>query len=232
MSKKKYTEPMIACPSCGVDNRISSPFCKHCGSRIYVDGKAPNAKTTSTQERSSASRALRSSVNALLFIVLVAIFGLALWPYSSLRVPLASDPGNMVERYLMAAENALENENPLPLARFPESNINAYLGKNNLPDENKLLGTLFSGRELDLIANEPLGPFNVSTRIVLSPSEKTNQLEVSDFWIGHLPLPAFWAKPWSQSVSRRFKLNTDYELWDHLDVMGIEEENLYIKLQL
>lgn len=231
MSPKRSKEPMIACPSCGVANRIASPFCKDCGTRIYQGGAAPTPETTSSKRQNSAGGAFKSGVNALLFLAIVAIFGLAFWPYATLSVPVSEDTSNMFGRYLGLVEAAIESEESLPLARIPRRNLNAYLGKNNQPDQNKLVGAVYSSPDLELIANEPMGPFNLSTRIVMKPSEEASELIVSDFWLGHLPLPAFWAKPWSQSLAGRFDLDVNERVWDHLTLMKLEGAQLYIEFQ-
>jgi len=232
MSPKRTKEPMIACPSCGVANRIASPFCKDCGERIYRGGAAPTPETTSSKRQSRMVGALKSCVNALLFLSVVAILGLAFWPYASLSVPMSEDTSNMFGRYLGFVEAAIESEETLPLARIPQRNLNAYLGKNNQPSRNRLLGAVYSSTNLELIANEPTGPFNLSTRIVMKPSGVDSELLVSDFRVGHLPLPAFWARPWSQSLARRFDLDVSERLWDHLTLIKVEGAQLYIEFQL
>jgi hypothetical protein len=231
MSRKKTKEPMIACPSCGLQNRIASPFCKECGGRIYQGGAAPSPETTTSKKKNSVGGAFKSGINALLFLAVVSVFGLALWPYASLSVPVSEDSSKSFERYLGLVEDAIENEQSLAVARIPQRNLNAYLGMNNQQDENKILGVVYGSTDLELIANEPLGPFNLSTRMVLKPSDDASFLRVSDFWVGHLPLPAFWVKPWSQSLADRFDLELRKTLWDHLTLLKLERSQLFIEFQ-
>src|SRR5690606_8818542 len=103
MSRKKSNEPMIACPSCGAENRIASPFCKDCGDRIYKHGASPSPDNTH-KEPGRGAKAFRSAVNSLLFLAVVAVIGLAFWPYASLSVPQSEDPGNLVKNYLKIVE--------------------------------------------------------------------------------------------------------------------------------
>lgn len=222
---------MIACPSCGTPNRIASPFCQSCGDRIYKNGASPSPENTK-QEPSSGSRAFRSALNSLLFVAVVAVVGLAFWPYAAVKVPVSSDPGNQVEKYLVVVTDALDTQKTLPQARISERNLNAYLGMNNSPEERKLLGVVLSSSTLQLLANEPLGPFNVSTRLVMKPQEGHNQPVVTDFWVGHLPLPAFWAKPWTRSLSNRFDLDVEPELWDHIEIDKIQNNAVYLDFSL
>lgn len=227
MSPKKQKEPMIPCPSCGVLNRIASPFCKDCGDRIYKNGAAPTPEITG-REISPGKKAIRSAINSLLFVVIVAAFGLAFWPYARLSVPSARDPGQQVERYLALLTEAVGNDQKLPVARFSQNNLNAFLGKNNRPDDSKLLGVVLSSPQLELIANEPLGPFNLSTRLVLKPGSRPERMVVSDLWVGHLPLPGFWAKPWTRSLAKRFDLGVDASVWDALISAKVEADSLYV----
>lgn len=230
MSPKKNTEPMIACPSCGVLNRIASPFCKDCGDRIYKGGAAPSPENTG-REISPGKKAFRSAVNSLLFVVIVAAVGLAFWPYASVSVPVARDPGKQVTHYLALVNQAVENKQELPVGRFSQNNLNAFIGQNNRPDDSFLLGVVLSSPNLELIANEPIGPFNLSTRLAMKPGESAGHLEVSDFWLGHLPLPGFWAKPWTRSLSKRFELELDPALWDHLEIQKVESASVFVKFK-
>ncbi len=220
MSRKKNTEPMIPCPSCGVLNRIASPFCKDCGDRIYKNGASPTPEN-SAKEPAKGAKAFRNSINSLLFLAIVSVVGLAFWPYASLTVPIASDPGKQVERYLQIVENTIGSETELPVSKISQRNLNAFIGQNNEPDNNKLLGVVISGSEMELIANEPIGPFNLSTRVVVDPQAGDAENMVSIFWVGHLPLPGFWATPWTRSLADRFDLDLEPELWNHLKISGV-----------
>ncbi|MDF3130351.1 hypothetical protein P0Y35_14180 [Kiritimatiellaeota bacterium B1221] len=220
MSRKKNTEPMIPCPSCGVLNRIASPFCKDCGDRIYKNGAAPTPEY-SADEPAKGAKAFRNAINSLLFLAIVSVIGLAFWPYASLTVPVASDPGRQVERYLKIVENTLGSETELPVSKISQRNLNAFLGQNNDPDTHKLLGAVVSGSEIELIANEPMGPFNLSTRVVIDPQPAEGANPVSIFWIGHLPLPGFWAVPWTRSMADRFDLDLEPEFWNHLEITEV-----------
>lgn len=228
--KIKNKEPMIACPSCGEQNRIASPFCKSCGDRIYKHGASPTPESTH-KEPSSAKKALRSAVNSLLFVACMAVIGLAFWPYNSQRVPTGVDPVQQVKRYLAEVDSALEKGSMLPVASISERNLNAFLGQKNVESESKLLGVILSAPGLELIANEPVGPFHLSTRIVMKPREGSRKPVVTDFWVGHLPLPAFWAKPWTRSMSDRLKLGLDAALWDHLSIEGVQSKSVAVSFQ-
>lgn len=229
MSPKAPKEPMIACPSCGVLNRIASPFCKDCGDRIYKGGAAPTPENTG-RELSPAKRAFRSALNSLLFVLVVAAFGLAFWPYAAVKVPTGRDPGQQVARYVEGVNRALENhQENLPPARFSQNNTNAFIGRNNRPDDRLLAGVIFSGSDLELIVNEPLGPLNLSTRLLMKPAAGGGAPVVTDFWIGHLPLPAFWAKPWTRSLARRLDLGLDPVLWDHLQIQRVAGNMVHLQ---
>ncbi|WFB37115.1 hypothetical protein P3T73_04995 [Kiritimatiellota bacterium B12222] len=228
MSKKKPTEPMIACPSCGVPNRIALPFCKECGSRIYQGGKSPNQENTG-KEVTPGGRAFRSAINSLLFVVVIAAVALAFWPYAKKSVPVGRDPGRQMEQYLLLADKAFSDGTTLPEARFSERNINAYIGQNNDENAGKLMGVILSAPNAQFIANEPVGPFNLSTRVMLKPKGEEGSLEVTDFWIGHLPLPTMLVKAWTYSLSERFDLNLDQELWNQLTLEQVKDSQLYVQ---
>lgn len=230
MSPRSKKEVMITCPNCGAENRIASPFCKTCGGRIYKDGAVPPPATS--KKNTGAGLAIRNAFKSLLFICIVAVFGLAFWPYSALSVPQGSDESKQVERYLEIAEKALDDGTPIQEARISERNLNAYLGQNSDPDSSLLLGGILNSPRVLVIANEPVGPFHLSTRVVLDPAEDGSGYDVTDLWVGHLPLPALWAKPWTISLAKRFGLGADKRLWDHLRIRRVESSHVYVELEL
>lgn len=229
MSPRSKKEAMVTCPKCGAENRIASAFCKACGGRLYEGGMAP--PPASARKNTGAGGALRNAFKSLLFICIVAAVGLAFWPYSALTVPVATDDSNQVERYLAIAEEALDKETAISEARISERNLNAYLGQNADPDSNRLLGAVINAPRIIVIANEPLGPFNLSTRVMLEPAGEGAGYEVRDLWVGHLPLPTWWAKPWTISLAKRFELEADKRLWDHLRVRRAESSHVYVELE-
>lgn len=230
MSPRSKKEVMVTCPSCGAENRIASAFCKACGGRIYQGGAVPPPATS--RKKSGAGLAIRNAFKSLLFICIVAVIGLAFWPYSALSVPQGTDDSKQMERYLAIAEKALDDGTPIQEARFTERNLNAYLGQNSDPDASLLLGAILNSPRLLVIANEPLGPFHLSTRVVLDPVEGGSGYEVTDLWVGHLPLPTIWAKPWTISLAKRFELKADQRLWDHLRIQRVESPYVYLELDL
>ncbi|MGA0333491.1 MAG: hypothetical protein ACO3N7_08000 [Kiritimatiellia bacterium] len=228
-TKSKNKEPMIACPSCGAQNRIASPFCKDCGDRIYKHGAYPTLDNTS-KEPSSAAKAFRSAVNSLLFLALVAVLALAFWPYAATTIPAGQDPNKQVERYLAVVEEAIDQGKELPVTRISEPNVNAFVGQNNEEQKRKLLGIRLNTPRLELIANEPLGPFNLSTRLLMEPPEGGGAPVPVNFWVGHLPLPPFWAKPWTRSLAARFDLELAPELWEHLRIEKVDYDSVFLKV--
>ncbi|MEX2608146.1 MAG: zinc ribbon domain-containing protein [Kiritimatiellia bacterium] len=230
MSPRSKKEVMVSCPGCGAENRIASAFCKACGGRIYKDGAVPPPATS--KKNTGAGLAIRNAFKSLLFICIVAAVGLAFWPYSALSVPQGTDDSKQVERYLAIAEDALDKETPIAEARFSERNLNAYLGRNSDPDASLLLGAILNSPRVLVIANEPVGPFHLSTRVVLDPAEDGAGYEVTDLWVGHLPLPTLWAKPWTISLAKRFELKVDPRMWDHLRILRVESSHVTVELDL
>lgn len=230
MSPRSKKEVMISCPSCGAENRIASAFCKTCGGRIYIDGAVPPPATS--RKKSGAGLAIRNAFKSLIFICIVAAVGLAFWPYSALSVPQGTDDSKQMERYLEIAEKALDDGTPIQEARFTERNLNAYLGQNSDPDSSRLLGAILNSPRVLVVANEPVGPFHLSTRVVLDPAADGSGYEVTDLWVGHLPLPTFWAKPWTISLAKRFDLEVDRRMWDHLRIRRVESSHVYVEMEL
>lgn len=224
---KKYQEPTIACPSCGVANRISSPFCKECGDRIYKDGAAPIVPEN--PRRVAKRHAFRSFVNSVIFLALVAVLGLVFWPYSAMDVPRASDSTQQVARYLEEVDRRRDAGLPVPRALISQRNLNAFLGQNSDPDAHKLLGVLLSEDRILLVANEPVGPFHLSTRLVLRPAEGTGgPFLPADLWVGHLPLPTSLVTPWTQQLADRFGLELDPELWEMFRISGVGRNGVVV----
>ena len=188
---------------------------------MYMNGAAPTPESRG-KEPGKGAKAFRNALNSLIFLAIVAVIGLAFWPYASLSVPVAKDPGQQVKRYLKIVEETIGTDTQLPIYKISQANLNAFLGQNNQEDINKLLGAVVSAPEIELIANEPLGPFNLSTRVVLAPQSGNAENIVSTFWVGHLPLPGFWAAPWTRSMSNRFDLDLKPEFWDHLKISRVE----------
>jgi hypothetical protein len=230
VSARNKKEMMVTCPSCGADNRIASAFCKACGGRIYQDGRVP--PPASSKKNTGAGLAIRNALKSLVFICIVAVVGLAFWPYSAQNIPAVTDNSNQVERYLAIAVDALEKGTSIQVARISQRNLNAFLGRNGDPENNKLLRAIINTPRILVIANEPVGPIHLSTRIVLDEVEDGTGYEVADLWVGHMPMPSFWAKPWTISLARRFELDLDNRLWDHLRVSRTDSSNVYVKLEL
>jgi len=225
--KKGTNLPNISCANCGAVNPISTPFCKECGDRLFKDGAAPTAQEH--PKKVAKRHAFRSFLSSLLFLILVSIFGLVLWPYAAVDVPVSSDQSRLVQRYVDEVERQRDSGGRMASILIPQRSLNAFLGQHGDSEAGKLLGTLVSESRILLIANEPLGPFNLSTRLVLKPEEGTTTPFVpTKFWVGHLPLPTAISKPWTQQLADRFELELDSELWDEVKVKTVSRDGIVV----
>lgn len=228
MSKSK-NQLNIACPSCGVENSIASPFCKECGDRMYKEGASPGQ--LENPRKVAKRHAFRSFVNAIVFLTLVAVIGLALWPYPAVDVPVANDRSRQVERFLEEVRKRRASGTEVPTAVISQRNLNAFLGQNSDSDARKLLGTLLSESRILLIANEPVGPFNISTRLVLAPvEEEQGPFVPENFLVGHLPLPVAVVPEWTKQLADRFDLNLDPEVWEEMRIEQVTQNGVVLEI--
>lgn len=212
MSKARST-PTVTCPSCGAENLISTAFCKECSGRIYKDGFA------STSQTKTKRRTIRSFFNALIFLALAAGIGLALWSHPASDIPDAFGSGQGVERILEAVKSNLDGAQALPEITFSQQNLNAFLGQNANSGERKVLGAQLVDNRILVMANEPLGPLNLSSRLELLPQGGSGSpLRPTKLYIGRLPLPLVLVPFWSERVSAVFGLPWDQELYDTLEI--------------
>jgi hypothetical protein len=196
---------------------------------MYKDGAAP---VQIENPRKVAKRhAFRSFLSSLVFLALVAVIGLSLWPYSTVDIPGGEDPSRQVERYLEEVRRRMEAGADVPTALISQRNLNAFLGQNADPENSKLIGALLSESRILFLANEPLGPFQLSTRLVLKPVEGTTTPFVPEnLWVGHLPLPTAWATPWTQQLADRFDLDLENALWDRLRIDGVQRNGVVVNV--
>lgn len=223
-------DAVILCPECGTENKVSSPFCTACKARLYKNG-APIVKEN--PKKAAARKAIRSFILTWIFLTIAVIVGLVIWPHAAIDIPAQADPSNQVERYLTEVRRRREAKIPMPRTAFSQKNLNAYFGKNNNPDINIYSGILLSESRVLLITNEPLGPFELSTRLILEPTEEEERtpFTVSKLWVGHLPLPIRYTKSWTIPLAKRFGLNLDEELWEEMTVLGVGSAGLVVDVK-
>lgn len=217
MTPHPRSEPKVACPSCGADNRLGTPFCSSCGERMYKNnGELPKVKIRTT---GGAKRAVRNAGFALLIILGFGAVALLLWPYPLPRPYGSASGGARVASYAKTAARALKGNETVPEGLFHERELNAFLAGTSEEGEGPVLRVWVGRDQVILYASEPTGPLRISTRLVMEADKKNGPLRPESLWVGHLPLPSSWAEMWSVSLARRFSLGLDRELWRKLELL-------------
>lgn len=187
---------------------------------MYRDNEPPPKVKKKTV--GGPKRALINAGIALAVLCVAGTVALALWPFAA---PGGVVYGNAapVEAYVARVDAALAAKRPVPSVVLTESDLNAFLMRNRLKDESEdgggdVLRTRISAGRVLLIANEKAGPLHISTRLVLLAEDQAEPPAVDSFWLGHLPLPAFMAKPWTVSLARRFSLGLDRRMWNDVRI--------------
>ena len=213
---------IVECPNCGAENKISSPFCTECKARLFEDGNAPITKEN--PKKKAFRRALRTFIITWVFLSLAVPGGLIIWPHAAIDVPIQQDPSLQVERYLEEVTKRRRERVPIPRTVFFERNLNFFLGQNNDPEVNRYSGIVLSETAILLVTNEPMGPFEISTRLILEPEdveEGTGPFVPTKLWVEHFPVSTRYAKTWTQWLAVRFGLNLDKRLWDEIRILGV-----------
>ena len=229
MSPVKPRGGVIICPSCGVENKASSPFCFACKARLYDESGPYKQKNP---KAAAARKAIRTFVITWISLTILIVVGLVLWPYAAIDIPVQVDPSNQVERYLKELNRRRDQKLPIPRTAFSQKNLNAYFAKFNDPEKETSSGVLLTEGRVLFITNEPFGPFEVSTRLILEPKKDTKTpFFVSKLRVGHLPIPVAFAPSWSQSLAERFGYDLDDTLWDELTILGVGGAGLVVDVK-
>jgi hypothetical protein len=161
--------------------------------------------------------------------VLATALGLALWPLSTADIPVNSSGSLQVETYLDQVERLKASGRELPELHLSQMHLNAFLGQNADVDQLKLLGAVVTQDQILVMANEPLGPLKLSSRLILKPADGSNQEMVpSQLFVGQLPLPLALVRPWTERIISVFGLGVDPVLLDDLRIRSAHPGKLTV----
>lgn len=203
----------IKCPRCGNINTFGRVFCSKCGVRLDLS-RVNNRVLAKSIERphSSALRLFRF----LLFVALLAVVALLLWPSGLVGAPGALRDARSMERKIAAVVRA-QQAGLYVFEIISEREANAYLAeilKRNegiSRSEGMKLGieaiTMgFQPDGLTVVILAAWGPLRISYEVTGMPviDEEGFKLDVISARWGHLPLPGPSGQWVSERVARVF----------------------------
>jgi hypothetical protein len=173
-------------------------------------------------KKTARRRALRSFFITLILLIVGVPIGLICWPHAAIDVPIQTDPSAQVERFLEEVARRRGTGVPVPRTVFSQRNLNAFLGEHSDPGSMVYSGILVSETSILLVINEPFGPIELSTRLILEPpEEETGPFTATNLWIGHFPVSPRLAKAWTQAMAERLELGLHRDLWNEITLAGV-----------
>jgi hypothetical protein len=210
------------CPACGADNRLGAVICGQCGRRILLGVTEP--PRILVRAIGGPRAAIRNLLISMLVVGVVCSLLLIFWPCA----PVGSDglKGRDAELVTLLEHYQREIDANAPLTPIivNERVFNRYVGERL--DPNRRLSVDIDAGRMVMIANEPIGPLTLSTRVVLGWDEKTREVAVTGAWIGHFPVPPSRGPGMIRRLSRRFGLDFPESLWDQMRVRRLDSERI------